>query len=94
MSDVIDILEALGADSDFAVGSPGCLDALLQHEGIEPALGSALLGRDAGALQALLRAPSTVCCLINPAEPDEDEEGDEDEGQEDEDEDEDEDDDK
>jgi hypothetical protein len=87
VSDVIDILEALGANSDFADGSPGCLDALLQHQGLEPALGSALLGRDAGALQALLRAPSTVCCLINPAEPDEAEEEEEEEEQEDEDED-------
>lgn len=86
MADVIDILEALGADSDLADGSPGRLEALLQHEGIEPALGSALLGRDAGSLQALLRAPSTVCCLINPAEPDEDEEEEEDEGEEEEDE--------
>lgn len=83
MADAIDILEALGADSDLADGTSASRDAFLQREGAEPALRSALLDGDADALQALLRAPDTVCCLINPHEPD-DEEDEEEEDEEDE----------
>lgn len=93
MADVIDILEALGADSDLADGTSASCDAFLQREGAEPALRSALLDGDADALQALLRAPDTVCCLINPHEPD-DEEDEEDDEEEEEEEDEDEEDEK
>lgn len=82
MSDVIDVLEAVGADSDLADCTSASLDALLQREGAEPALRSALLDGDAGALQALLRAPDTVCCLINPHEPDDEDEDEEDDEEE------------
>jgi hypothetical protein len=80
VSDVIDILEALGADADL-VRSPARLDDMLQREGVEPVLRSALLQGDLDTLQTLLRAPDNVCCLINPAEQEE-EEGDEEEDEE------------
>lgn len=81
MVDVIDLLEVLGADADLVRGTGASFDALLEREGVEPVLRSALLEGDAGVLQRLLRAPNNVCCLINPAEPDEDEEDEEDEEQ-------------
>lgn len=81
-------LELLSADADFANAMPEDLDAMLQSAGLEPALRSALVTGDAGAVRALLGAPENVCCLINPAE--EEEEGGEREEQEDEDQDEDE----
>lgn len=82
MSDVIDILETIGADSDLADGKSASLDAFLQREGVEPALRSALLDGDLGALHALLRAPDTVCCLINPHEPEDEEDEEEDDEEE------------
>lgn len=85
MFDVIDALQVLGADADLARTTAPDLDAILQCEGMEPALRAALLGGDAAALHALMRAPDNVCCLINPAEPEEeeDEEEDDEEGEED-----------
>lgn len=76
MFDVIDALEVLGADADFARAAPAQLGAMLLPAGLDPAVRSALIEGDVGALRALLRAPSSVCCLINPAE-EEEEEGDE-----------------
>lgn len=86
MSDVIDVLETLGADSGFADGTSANLDEFLQRAGVEPAVRSALLDGNASALHALLRAPDTVCCLINPHQPDDDEEEEEEEQEEGEDE--------
>lgn len=83
MLDVIDALQILGADADRARAAPADIDAVLRREQIEPALRAALLAGDADALNALLRAPSVVCCLINPAEEEEEEE-EEDEEEEDE----------
>jgi hypothetical protein len=77
--DVIDALEILGADADFAGASPACLDSMLQGEGAEPALRSALLQGDAHGLQALLRAPMSLCPLIHPAEEEEEPEDEEEE---------------
>ncbi|HVS77728.1 MAG TPA: hypothetical protein VHE11_12405 [Steroidobacteraceae bacterium] len=74
MSDVIDVLELLGADADLARTTTAGLDALLRSEGVEEALRCAILEADAGVLQALLRAPGNVCCLINPAEQEDEEE--------------------
>jgi len=87
VSDAIDLLESLGADADLVRGAPEVLDELLRREGAEPTLRSALLEGDVSTLRVLLRCPDPVCCLINPAEP-EDEEDEEEEEDEDEDEDE------
>lgn len=90
MLDVIDALEILGADADLARATPAELEAVLDGEDMEPALRSALLAGDGGALHALLRAPKSVCCLINPAEEEEEEdeeEEDEEDGEEDDEED-------
>lgn len=70
---VIETLESLSADADVANATPARLDALLQSAGLEPALRSALVAGDVGAVRALLRAPDNVCCLINPAEEEEEE---------------------
>ena len=83
MSDAIDLLESIGADADLVRGTPAVLGELLHRDGVEPALRSALLERDVGALQALLRAPDPVCCLINPAEPEDEEDEEEEEEEED-----------
>lgn len=77
MFDVIDALELLGADADFVGASPARLDAMLQGEGAEPALRSALLEGDVPRLQTLLRAPRSVCVLIHPAEEEEEPEDEE-----------------
>lgn len=73
MLDVVDLLEVLGADADLVRATSANLDSILHREGLHPALRSALLEGDEGALHALLRAPNNVCCLINPAEPEEEE---------------------
>ena len=81
MFDVIDALEVLGADADFAGASPARLDSMLQGKGAEPALRSALLEGDVRRLQEVVRAPKQLCILIHPAEEEEepeDEEEDED----------------
>lgn len=87
MFDVIDALEALGADADLAGASAARLDAMLQGEGAEPALRSALLVGDVRLLETLLSAPINLCPLIHPAEEEEEpeEEEDEDDGDEDDD---------
>jgi hypothetical protein len=71
--DVVDVLEILGADADLVHAPPASLDSILHREGLQPAVRSALLEGDESALHALLRAPNSVCCLINPAEPEEEE---------------------
>ena len=90
MFDVIDALEALGADADLVGASSVSLDAKLRREGAEPALRSALLEADARKLETLLRAPMSRCILIHPAEeeeiPEEEDEEGEDDGDEEEDE--------
>lgn len=80
MFDVVDALEILGSNADLAGDASVSLEIILGREGVEPALRSALLGGDARLLQALLRAPKNLCCLINPAEEEDDEE--EEEGEE------------
>lgn len=88
MFDVIDALEVLGADADFAGASSVSVDAMLQAAGAEPALRSALLAGDAGTLETVLRAPKYVCIFIHPAEEEEepeDEEEEDEEGEEDDD---------
>lgn len=91
MFNVIDALEVLGADADLAGVSSVRLDAMLQAEGAEPALRSAILEGDARKLETLLRAPMNLCPFIHPAEEeeepeeeDEEEEEEEDDGDEDE----------
>lgn len=78
MSDMIDVLEVMGSSADFAGVTPADLGVLMRREGMELPLALALLESDGRVLRTLLRAPDSVCCLINPAEPDEDEEDDED----------------
>lgn len=79
MFDVIDALELLGADADLARAPPADREPLLRRAGMEPDVRAALLVGDAGALHASLRAPTNVCCLINPAEQEEEEDEDEEE---------------
>jgi hypothetical protein len=75
--DVVDVLEVLGSDADLAGASSASLDAMLQHEGVEPALRRALVEGDARTLRSSLRAPNNVCAIIEPAEEEEDVEGEE-----------------
>lgn len=82
MFDVIDALEVLGADADFAGASSVSVDAMLQAAGAEPALRSALLAGDAGTLETVLRAPKYVCIFIHPAEEEEEPEDEEEEDEE------------
>jgi len=77
--EVIDALEALGADADLADASPGRLDEMLQSAGVEPAVRAALLAGDAATLQTLARAPLSRCILIHPAEEEEEPEEEEEE---------------
>jgi hypothetical protein len=75
--DVVDTLEILGSDAELAGASSARLDDLLRRQGMDPALRAALLEGDSGVLRTLLRAPNTVCAIINPAEEEEDAEGEE-----------------
>lgn len=72
----------LGTDADLARARRADLDAELHSKGMEPALRRALLSGDEEALHALVHAPDSICCLINPAEEEEEEGEDEDEGEE------------
>lgn len=94
MSDAIDLLETLGADADLARSTPEALDALLRLDHVAPEVRAALLAGDVNTLHVLLRAPASVCCLINPAEPEDEEDEEEDEEEEEEEEEEDADDEK
>jgi len=80
--DPIDALELLGADADLAGASSARLDAMLQAEGAEPRLRSALLEGNVGMLETLLRVPQNLCPFIHtPGEeelPEEEEEEEED----------------
>lgn len=82
MFDLIDALEALGADADLVSVSSVRLDAILQAKGADPALRSALLEGDARKVEILLHAPMNLCPFIHPAEEEEEpeEEEEEDEG--------------
>ncbi|HEV2272421.1 MAG TPA: hypothetical protein VGR92_23450 [Steroidobacteraceae bacterium] len=86
MFDVIAALERLGADADLAGAASARLDAMLQAEGADPAVRSALLAGDVRTLETLLRVPQNLCPFIHtpgekelPEEEEEDEE-DQDEG--------------
>ena len=84
MLDPITLLETIGADANLIGANSAELDESLQRAGLTPALRSALLEGDLRTLQALLRAPDVVCCLIDPSE-EEDEEEEDEEGEEEED---------
>lgn len=91
MFDVIDALEVLGADADLGASSVK-LDAMLQAEGVDPALRSALLEGDVRTLETLLGAPQNLTPFIHtpgeeelPEEEEEEDEEGEDDGDEDED---------
>lgn len=71
MFDVIDALEALGADSELAGAPSARLDAMLERAGAQPVIRSALLAGDTRALERLLRAPPNICAFIHPAEEEE-----------------------
>ncbi len=78
MSDLIDFLERMGADSQsrFATG-PG-LEEALTRAGIAPAVRSAVLAGDQLRLESLIGASHNVCNLVNlPDEEEEEEEEDE-----------------
>lgn len=65
MFDVIGALERLGADADLAGAPSARLGAMLQAEGADPALRSALLDGDAHMLETLLRVPQNLCPFIH-----------------------------
>ena len=80
MSNVINLLERLGADADLRHASAEAVDEALRAAGIDPALRLAIVGKDQGGLERLLGADTNVCCLINsPDDEEEEEEEDEDE---------------
>lgn len=91
MFDVIDALEALGADSDLVDASSVTVDAMLQGRVADPAVRAAILAGDGRTLATLLRAPETVCIFIHPPgekeAPEEEEDEEDEEGEEEEDED-------
>ena len=65
MFDVIGALERLGADADLAGASSARLGAMLQAEGADPVLCSALLEGDLRMLETLLRVPQNLCPFIH-----------------------------
>jgi hypothetical protein len=77
MSDLIDFLEKMGADSQsrFATG-PG-LEEALTRAGIAPTVRSAVLAGDQRRLDSLSGASHNVCNLINFPDEEEEKEGDE-----------------
>ena len=65
MFDVIGALERLGADADLAGAPAAKLGAMLQAEGADPALRTALLEGDVRVLESLLRVPQNLCPFIH-----------------------------
>ena len=83
MSNVINLLERVGADADLRHASAEAVDEALKAAGIDPALRLAIVGKDQGELERLLGVDTNVCCLINsPDDEEEDDEEEEDEGEE------------
>jgi hypothetical protein len=80
VSNIIDFLERLGQDAELRLATSGELEEALKGAGIEPALRSAILGKNQQLLEILLGASSNVCCLVHsPDEQEEEEEGEEEE---------------
>ena len=70
MLDVLEFLEVVGQDSRLRHASQGEMESALIGSRIDPEVRMAILAKSGSVLQALLgQAP--LCCLINPANPDE-----------------------
>ena len=74
MSDVIDLLEKLGQDSQLRYASNAVLDRALSDAKISPELRVALASGDRRSLEALLGASTNVCCVVFVPKPEKDDE--------------------
>jgi hypothetical protein len=86
VSNVIDFLERFGQDAELRYASDADVEAALREAGLDPAVRTAIVDKDQGALERLLGADTNVCCLINKPDEEEEEEGEEEEEEEEEDE--------
>ena len=71
MSNVIDVIEQWGRDSQWRHASDEARDAALIQAGFEPTLRAAILGEDRSLLESMVGATANICCLVNHPEEEE-----------------------
>lgn len=72
MSNVIDVLERIGQDSNLRYGAAPEVERALLESGVDPGLRAALARGDYSSLEKLLGAKTDMCCLIHAPEEQED----------------------
>jgi hypothetical protein len=72
MQDVIRFLDRLGHDAALRHATLSELDQVMQAEGLEPTIRSAILQNDTHELATLLGANHDLCCMIHIPREDED----------------------
>jgi hypothetical protein len=73
MSNVISFLESVGQDAALRHATKDELELAMSKVQIDPALQTAILGKDQQQLEALLGATTNVCCGVFPGKEDDDE---------------------
>lgn len=64
MSNVIDFLERMGQDAKLRYAVGEAFETALAAADIDPAVRAALVDEDQSRLEALLGAPTNVCCMV------------------------------
>lgn len=77
MSDIVEFLERMGSDARLRHADHEVVRQELEQAELAPEARMAILDSDRAALEALVAARASICCMVHAPEDDEDEESEE-----------------